>query len=82
MQIVFMQDGSAKCIYGEEIDLSHLGQTSVQRGSYVEPNSEGKWSCDLSPVGGPQLGPFACRSQAISAEVEWLTKNWLVPPAP
>lgn len=32
---------------------------------------------DLSPVGGPRLGPFVLRSVALQAEVEWLEGNWL-----
>jgi hypothetical protein len=33
----------------------------------------GDWQVDLSPSGGPPLGPFASRRQAIDQEVEWLT---------
>ncbi len=32
---------------------------------------------DLSPVGGPVLGPFRLRSQALAAEQAWLD-GWLV----
>ena len=35
---------------------------------------------DLSPVGGPLLGPFERRSDAVQAEVYWLETNWLAAP--
>lgn len=33
------------------------------------------WWSDLTPVGGPVLGPFAKRSQALEAETAWLQRN-------
>jgi hypothetical protein len=50
---------------------------SIRRGSHVEPDEHGNWLCDLSPVSGPLLGPFASRSAALAAEVDWLTQHWL-----
>ena len=70
--------GLIRTLYGEEIDLSVLGQSSIRRGSYVEPNDSGRWVADLSPGSGPALGPFDARSQALAAEAAWLEKNWLV----
>ena len=35
----------------------------------------GRWLADLSPSGGPTLGPFDERSQAIGAEIDWLNEN-------
>ena len=77
MEIVIQTGGTAHCIYSETIRLSNLGRLSIKRGSHVEPDSEGRWIADLSPVNGPRLGPFENRSQALAAEVEWLAKNWL-----
>jgi hypothetical protein len=79
LQIVILPDGSAKCVYAETIDLATLGTLTIQRGSHVEPNATGQWLCDLSPVLGPTLGPFANRSQALEAEQTWLAEHWLVP---
>lgn len=79
MKIVVLPDGSAQCVYGEDIELSALGQLTIQRGSHVEPNSAGEWRCDLSPVCGPQLGPFRARSEALRAEEVWLDEHWLIP---
>lgn len=50
---------------------------AIARGAHVEPDPEGRWVADLSPVRGPVLGPFSLRSQALQAEQEWLEANWL-----
>jgi hypothetical protein len=54
--------------------LAGLGCSTTARASHVEPSGEG-WKADLFPVGGPVLGPFTRRDQALTAEVEWLTAN-------
>lgn len=79
MQLFIEQDGGVRCIYGEAIELGELGSLQIERGSHVEPDDAGAWWADLSPVAGPKLGPFAQRSQALSAEVDWLERNWLRP---
>ena len=71
--------GSIRCIYGEEVELHQLGRVSIQRGSHVEPDGDGRWTADLSPVNGPTLGPFDSRSEALAAEHSWLLANWLTP---
>jgi hypothetical protein len=77
MQMVIAPGGAVKCLYGEEVDLLALGRLSIERGSHVEPTSNGQWTADLSPVGGPLLGPFNCRSAALTAERRWLEEHWL-----
>ena len=78
MQLVIQSSGDVRCLYGEEIDLELLGSLQVRRASHVEPTEDGGWIADLSPVGGPELGPFAKKSAALRAEVVWLEANWLV----
>ena len=73
----FSAGGGGRCVYAEAIDLSALGQLTIQRGSHVEPTSDGQWLADLEPVSGPVLGPFARRSDALTAEVAWLESHWL-----
>jgi len=72
MELIIAPSGVTRCIYGEELDLSQLGEVQIQRASRVEPDSRGFWYADLSPVGGPTLGPFHKRSEALDAEVIWL----------
>jgi hypothetical protein len=77
MQIIITLGGAVRCIYSEEIDLSALGSPAISRASHVEPDDRGRWLADLSPVGGPRLGPYALRSEALDAEREWLERHWL-----
>ena len=79
MELIIQPDGSARCIYSEVISLTGLGQATINRASHVEPTKDGTWLADLSPVGGPTLGPFEKRTLALEAEVVWLRENWLVP---
>ncbi len=81
MQLIIDTAGSVRCLYGEAIDLAALGPLAIRRGSHVEPAADGRWLCDLSPVSGPVLGPFGCRSEALAAEVAWLETHWLAPTA-
>lgn len=80
MKLIITRQGECRCLYGESIPLGQLGRLSITRGSHVEPDVEGNWWADLSPVNGPKLGPFPNRSSALAAEAEWLTTNWLVRP--
>lgn len=77
MRLIVKSDGSLRAIYSEEIDLAVLGPLAITRASSVEPDSEGLWHADLTPVGGPVLGPFFRRGEALKAEVAWLEANWL-----
>jgi hypothetical protein len=79
MDLVVMSDGMIRALYAEEIDLGALGQPMIVRASHVEPNRQGRWLADLSPVAGPVLGPFVRRSEALHAEQSWLERHWLVP---
>lgn len=78
MNLIIEQDGSIRGIYGEEIALDALGRPEITRASHVEPDDRGRWLADLSPVGGPVLGPFERRSEALEVEVAWLEEHWLV----
>jgi hypothetical protein len=77
VQLVVQVDGTIRCVYGEQIELSRLGNLAVRRASHVEPNEDGCWIADLSPVSGPMLGPYEKRSAALQAEKKWLLVNWL-----
>jgi len=57
------------------VGLMEQGKTEIRRASHVEPDENGQWKADLSPVSGPALGPFALRREALEAEVNWLLAN-------
>lgn len=77
MNLIIEKDGQVRGIYSEEVALGALGPLAIRRASHVEPDSQGRWLADLSPVGGPVLGPYDRRSEALEAEVAWLEENWL-----
>ena len=76
-ELFFAPDGTARGLYGELIDAGEIGACTTVRASHVEPAPGGGWTADLSPSGGPVLGPFPLRSGALAAEAEWLTRNLL-----
>ena len=78
MELLVQADGCLRCLYDEAVDLPALGVVAIRRASHVEPTDQGQWQADLSPVGGPVLGPFVLRSEALAAEVEWLRRHWLL----
>ena len=77
IELVIDPRGTGNCIYTEDLDLARLGEVQLRRGSHCEPDEQGQWWADLAPVAGPKLGPFTKRSDALSAEVEWLREHWL-----
>jgi len=79
MQLIIEANGQVRCVYDEAIDLNALGSVAIRRASQVEPDSNGSWFADLSPVHGPKLGPFRQRSTALEAERSWLDRHWLSP---
>ena len=81
MRLVIDPGGGVRCLYGEAIPLVSLGALSIARASHVEPGHDG-WYADLAPSGGPKLGPFPLRSQALRAEEAWLDEHLLARPFP
>ncbi|MBA4019167.1 MAG: hypothetical protein C0483_18530 [Pirellula sp.] len=77
MQLVVDTDGTMRMIHTDAIDPTALGAAKIERASHVEPNADCTWSADLSPVGGPVLGPFPTRGAALEAETLWLERHWL-----
>ena len=77
MQLIIKPGGIVQCVYGEAIDLATLGSPFITRASHVEPDQQGRWWADLSPVSGPKLGPFVNRSAALATERDWLETHWI-----
>ena len=70
-------------IYNDSLEpLLRLGKSTVQRVSHVEPYQDHRtkemngWVADMSPVNGPELGPYELRDEALNAEREWLSKSF------
>ena len=61
MDIVVLLDGTIRAVYAEDIDFRELGKPLIARASRVEPDAQGRWIADLTPVAGPVLGPFDLR---------------------
>jgi len=72
MELVVGVDGVARCIYDEALDLREIGKLQITRASHVEPDLDGNWFADMGPSGGPLLGPFRSRTDALGAERGWL----------
>jgi hypothetical protein len=72
MELVVDAGGDVRCIYDEVLDLREIGTLQITRASHVEPDAEGYWWADMGPVGGPVLGPYGSRSEALGAERGWL----------
>ena len=83
--LTFDDDGTMAFVYedaervlGEDVTevVMALGTMTTARASFVEPlvNRDG-WSASMEPMGGPVLGPFDLRREALSAERAWLRKE-------
>lgn len=66
-------DGRLHFLWDDRLaPLAALGTAQVRRASHVEPAEGGGWMADLSPSGGPVLGPFPLRGEALNAERAWI----------
>lgn len=64
-------DGTLSCLYNEVLDLRSLGEANTRRASNVEwDNDRQYWVVTLA--NGQELGCWPTRSEAISAEIEYL----------
>ena len=77
MELFVAATGRIRCLYGEALDLHAFGSLTIRRASHVEPTADGQWTADLSPLGGPVLGPFKLRRDALAAEERWIEDQWL-----
>ena len=69
-------DGVIGFLYDDSIrPLLEAGRPEIRRASRVEPTADGRWEADLAPLGGPRLGPFELRREALDAERAWLQQR-------
>jgi hypothetical protein len=64
-ELVVGVDGGMRCIDDEALDLREIGKLRITRASHVEPDAEGYWWAEITPSGGPVLGPFRTRTEAF-----------------
>lgn len=80
-ELVVDVDGTIRAIYSDEIPLreiaAEIGTLSIRRASMVEPTEDGRWCADMALSGGPVLGPFDTRGEALTREVEWIRTHVL-----
>lgn len=81
MNVIITPEGNVRHLYSDdlvEMD-ARLGFSVTKRASKVEPGyfTDGitRWFADMSPSGGPELGPFNTRAEALACEVNWLERN-------
>ncbi len=77
MEVIIDPVGTITTLYTELFDLAALGTQNIVRASQVEPDATGHWFAHL--IDGPTLGPFSRRSDALAAEMAWLTEHRLQP---
>jgi hypothetical protein len=79
MRLVINTTGTTQTVASDDLSfVDSLGDCDVRRASHVEAvKHDGKsmWETDLFPVGGPVLGPFQTRTEALQKEVEWLDQR-------
>lgn len=68
------QDGVIEFVWDDSLEsLRDEGKARIVRASHVEPTEDGRWIADM--IGGPVLGSFSTRGEALAAEREWLKKH-------
>lgn len=74
--LIVNNDGRLTYVWDDDLSgLVALGRPDIRRVSHVEPTRDGTWTADLSPVGGPRLGPFPLHATAVAAERAWLAER-------
>lgn len=74
MTVLITAEGTLRCLYTEELDLTAFGKPSIQRVSHVEPCGS-LWTADMRPVGLGVFGPFLKRSKALKLEAQTIEAN-------
>ena len=76
MSITITPNGDLRFTWSDALsELVNAGTPRISRASDVEPLPDGRWVADLGRVGGPVLGPFTKRNEALAAEVRWLEQK-------
>lgn len=74
--VLISPEGRITLVYSDDlVDLLDAGKVTIRRASHVEPTTDGRWTANLQPSGGPVLGFFRLRSDALAAEAMWLNER-------
>ena len=80
LRVVIEKSGAYSFVYSDALASLVRPDSETTRVSHVEPHPDGGWIADMRPVGGPVLlqgdRPFRLRSEALTAEREWLSSTW------
>lgn len=78
-QVSIRPNGTVEFIYHDSMlpYMDNFSHRKITRVSHVEPNEDGMWVADMSPVNGPHSPPFTTREEALQWESEWLENNYL-----
>jgi hypothetical protein len=79
MILAIDNQGVCRAVYTDDCDYYAISQrVIIRRASHVEPSPDGRgWCADMSPVGGPMIGPYPTRAAALAAEVGWIETHVL-----
>ena len=70
---MYVDPDGVQFVHDDDLAQAFAGEArSTRRASHVEPEGDGTWTVDLTPVGGPVEGGFETRRAALAWEVEWL----------
>lgn len=84
---IIVEDGNLTALYedlestlGTEVDrlgavLDRPVADCTRRASHVEP-APGGWTADMTPVGGPVLGPVPLRRDALALERRYMADHF------
>ncbi len=74
--LLFHKDGTAKCLYNEELELNQFGRLYTYRASTIEMNNNTcEWEVTLED--GTFVGSWESRQVAIQQEVEYLHREMM-----
>jgi hypothetical protein len=75
--IAISQEGVATFVWSDDLaKLKTEGECKIERVSNVEPNEQSEWMADMMLIGGPILGPFETRQEAIDAELRYIRERF------
>jgi hypothetical protein len=75
MNITFHQNGTATCLYGEEIDLSTLGPMRCTRISEIEWDAKNQWWFVRTLHNETEYGKILYTNPSREACVQWEKEN-------